>query len=77
MKLEIQANAAVPADSYLASGVVTGIAVGTAVSGKLENVTGLDIVNSKMSFDAQQSGSKLSSETGFQVRLSRRKLRSL
>ncbi|CAM8971957.1 unnamed protein product [Rhodiola kirilowii] len=71
VKLEIQANAIVPVDTDVASGIVPGIAVCPAVDGNLENVAALDmkanhIVNSKMSFDGQQSGSRLSSETCFQ-----------
>uniref|UniRef100_A0A7N0R8A4 BZIP domain-containing protein n=1 Tax=Kalanchoe fedtschenkoi TaxID=63787 RepID=A0A7N0R8A4_KALFE len=73
VKIEIQANSIAPVDTNLESSMVAGIAVGPAANGKLENVTVLDldmkpnhIVNSKMSFDAQQSGSKLSSEACFQ-----------
>uniref|UniRef100_A0A7N0UHJ2 BZIP domain-containing protein n=1 Tax=Kalanchoe fedtschenkoi TaxID=63787 RepID=A0A7N0UHJ2_KALFE len=70
-KLEIQANSTVAVDTNLVPSMVAGIGVGPAPNGKLENVTALDmktnhIVDSNLSVDAQQSGSKLSSETCFQ-----------
>lgn len=74
LKLEIQANSITALDTDTAPSMVPGLATVPAVNGKLESVATLDMktnhaVNSKMSFDAQLSGSKLSSETGFQVLL--------